>query len=69
MFLHDAFVPLRRIQAFLEDVPSRISVFFTILVISLTLPCGHPLSAVTLCVISLHPFRACTVYCLMSDVY
>ena len=58
VFLHDAFVPLRRIQSFLEDVPSRISVFFTILMISLTLPCCHPSSAVTLFVISFHPFRA-----------
>ena len=45
MFLYDAFVPLRRIQSFLEDVPSRISVFFTIFIISLTLPCGHPLAS------------------------
>ena len=51
VFLHDAFVPLIRIQLFLEDVSSRISVFFTILMIYLTLPCCHPLSAVTLCVI------------------
>ena len=62
VFLHDVFVPLRRIQSFLEDVSSRISVFFTILMISLTLPCCHPLSAVTLfviCPFSIGSYTSC----------